>query len=1155
MSFLIVNSLWDNETTCYYSTEERDGKIVVNRISKNSFTGATKSKTHNSLSDAITAAGNSDTIWVYADSNTNINSTPKGIYSMSGEGISYTGETRKTVNIEAFRIEAPEAVSVSGKITLNIHCFKTTSGTNSQLKITDGDINNVFFVSGGAVLNFTAENQLKTPFTNARSLSVSGSTITVSGGTFTCDRGTDNPTYTTIKEGSLVIADSFLSAKEKNVITITDSTFEVGTWEVEGDSRTFIGGIASLKGTITVTESIFRVGNVANGGKITFSRKENYTDTVITEVGMFTNSGGSESEAGLKVNSGITLTATGLENAKSKLVDVSGTLEIKNGETYADISNSGEIKVSGAEARLFAGGMNMSDTSNSGTGRGVLTVTNEAEAHFSGLLGLNKGSDYRKITVTGGATLYAEGIVITESTASGETDKNNKGGVIVVDAHSLVEVSDTGSISGGTINVLTSDLLTDPQDTYLVVYGTIDNSVSISVNGTEKDRLNIDGTPVGDGYYIYTLGGKGIWLTKESQATLYVDSTYTPETTGGYGYNRFSSFTEALAKAEAVGSTSIQIVSENYSETVTPSADKDCFFTDNLTIGGKKVSLSGVGELVLRAQNKKITINSPIESTGWLTVSWPKTIVVAEETTKYAVTTEINAALTAGTNIQLGSNATVSTTGKLSAGNSILIMGPNANTSPSFAGPAHDITITGTGSYVDGTQDEQVSADYMIFVDGGVSITNSKVYLEHALSFTDENYGRSGGFATDAHLVSSNTKWDIQDIVVRYYAGTNTAAADTEAVRNFVSLTENGGIFTFQSGSVLNVRGDLKNIPYKRIGNGGEIAGVIDGAPALTINLDNSTMTVGTYDGEGTCLSGGEIINKGTITMDNDSILIANSYENFGTINISGSKAQAYDSFDNYGVVTVSDGATFTVNGKFTQGGSNDSKYLAVTNATFTADKLSYQGGSISVNGSSFTVSSTSNAAEINLALTIMSTSEQSSTVFFNEISFGGSGSISMDWRSTLSFTGFGSKYTKKFTIGADGFVSATDVIKKKVLDYKGNAENKPTEDYYKELLTGWDTDNYKFIVDNDGDLWIQKTYPIANVTIGGNDSTATPTAPNFRTINGATSVKPDQIFVKDGTYSTASVLNAIPAVIENGTFQKSVTGGLLVNEASSGVW
>ena len=138
MSFLIVNSLWDDVTTCYYSTEEREGKIVVNHISKSSFQGATESTLTHSLSDAITVATDSDTIWVYAHSNTDINSTPKGTYSMSKEEISYTGETRKTVNIEAFRIEAPEAVPVSGIITLNIHCFKTTSGTNSQLKITDG---------------------------------------------------------------------------------------------------------------------------------------------------------------------------------------------------------------------------------------------------------------------------------------------------------------------------------------------------------------------------------------------------------------------------------------------------------------------------------------------------------------------------------------------------------------------------------------------------------------------------------------------------------------------------------------------------------------------------------------------------------------------------------------------------------------------------------------------------------------------------------------------------------------------------------------------------------------------------------------------------------------------------------------------------------
>ena len=158
-----------------------------------------------------------------------------------------------------------------------------------------------------------------------------------------------------------------------------------------------------------------------------------------------------------------------------------------------------------------------------------------------------------------------------------------------------------------------------------------------------------------------------------------------------------------------------------------------------------------------------------------------------------------------------------------------------------------------------------------------------------------------------------------------------------------------------------------------------------------------------------------------------------------------------------------------------------------------------------------------------------------------------------MDWRSTLSFTGFGSNYTDRLTVVTDGFSADTSVIKKKVLDYTGPSGSKPTEDYYEELLSSWDTTNYKFIVDDDGDLWIQKPYNTVYVKASGDDSTATPDDPDFLTVNGATSVKPNEIVIKDGTYGTASVLTAIPAVIEDGTFQKSVTGGLLVNEGSSG--
>ncbi|MBQ7730782.1 MAG: hypothetical protein IJT68_02970 [Lentisphaeria bacterium] len=524
------------------------------------------------------------------------------------------------------------------------------------------------------------------------------------------------------------------------------------------------------------------------------------------------------------------------------------------------------------------GAMTISDTA----GTGSFTVTNDI-------------TNKKRLKVKDGATLDVGGN-ITNSEAgkaidifagatinlTGGSDKKISGGIL-----------DVGTVNESTgANILTEDF-------YILVTGAIDDGVTLNVDKLDGKtswaktitvgevssttitvgdlRSNGDSGAIGGtDYKVTTLDGKGLYLTKNDPSVLYVSADYTGEagtiTADGHlvGYNAFSSFTEALAKAEAFGSTSIQIVSENYSETVSPSADKDYFFKENLTIGGENVSLSGVGELILRAQDRKITINNDIESAGWLTVSWPKTVTE----TKYAATTEINSTLASGTNIQIGSIATVSTTGKLSAGNSILVMGPNANTSPSFVGPTPDVTITGTGSYEDGTHDEQIYAQYMILVDGGVSITDSKVYLEQALSFTDENYGRSGGFVTDAHMVSNNTKWDVQDIVVRYYAGTDGEDI-TDDVRNFVSLTESGGIFTFQSGSVLNVRGNLTNVPYKRIGEGGELAGVIDGAPALTINLDDSTMSVAGY-----------IRNAGTINLKSGSTVSAANITNTGTITV-----------------------------------------------------------------------------------------------------------------------------------------------------------------------------------------------------------------------------------------------------------------------------
>ena len=282
-------------------------------------------------------------------------------------------------------------------------------------------------------------------------------------------------------------------------------------------------------------------------------------------------------------------------------------------------------------------------------------------------------------------------------------------------------------------------------------------------------------------------------------------------------------------------------------------------------------------------------------------------------------TTQVSGHIVSGTFIGFGGNAvTVNETGTIRSGKDIQFLSSGT------------YTIDGNGQYTETIDGKLVAKtvgevkQYQIngalglaFAYGTITVNNTAVNAG-TLSFGD-------GWARNPYnpaltMTSTNSVWDVNEIVVRYFSeagNINTNSAST-------------GTFNFTN-CALNVAHNIVNVPHKAKEDGTDDGLLENCSLAMTINLDNSTMTVG-----------GSITNNGTITMDNNSILIANSYENYGTMSISGSEAQAYNSFDNYGIVTVSDGATFTVNGTFTQYG-NESKYLAVTNATFSADVLDNQ--------------------------------------------------------------------------------------------------------------------------------------------------------------------------------------------------------------------
>ena len=1003
-------------------------------------------------------------------------------------------------------VEAADNVSYAATFNFNGGAFnvkrETGLGTNEAVEL--GSLITVNLTDGAVfdVVNGSVDN--------AGTFNVNSATLKV------------NDTVTVSEGGSLLVdgTSTLKGQGESAAMTLSGTVTLNGGSKLTASNITGTNGTIAAAGAVTVNDSTLSVNSItatAEGASLTFSGSNTLDGVTLTSNGTVTVSAGGS----LSVDGTSTLKGQGAA------MTLSGTVTLNGG---SELTVSNITGVAGVIAA--AGAVRVSDSTLS---MNSITATAEgASLTFSGENSLN------------GVTLDATGNVISNT------------GTLTIDATSSITAATVTSADGNKIKVSATGLGSG----FVKVIDVNTTDRTLNVTGNNANVVLATGTP--DGVHLAQMNGSDdVYIGNEDQSILYVNSTYSDnigDVTSDHhlvGYNAFGSFQQALEVAAArTDATEIRVMGSIESEVFTN--DIMAYLQGNVSItkgGDVQITLleNGTGGrkdlCFVPASGKTLTIACPIVMSG--SGSRPSGIWL-----NYggAGTTSLSALINAKSFVGVDGKVNINSTARITATAGDLQFGRPRDTVA---------TVTSvTGTKTDSALLQLHGGDYQIDVrgiqlaEGTTTVTDTKIKAV-TLSVTDtEDLDAYGGYSGVVVLNATNTTWDLGDMKVLFYTSKSNIDQDASSTLNFTK-------------SFINIGNILKNVPYQTT-DGQDEGEELRSSLAMKINLYGSILNVGTENNSetGTITNAGtikmdasngtaselyanSITNNGTITMDNNSILIANSYENYGTMSISGSEAQAYTSFDNYGVVTVSGGATFTVNGTFTQYG-NESKYLAVTNATFSADVLDNQGGTISVNGSSFTVSSTSTVAEINKTLTITSTSEQSSTVSFNEILFGGSGSISMDWRSELSFTGFGSNYKDKFTIRADGFVSATDVIKKKVLDYKGNAENKPTEDYYKELLTGWDTDDYKFIVDDDGDLWIQKPYNTVYVKASGNDSEATPDDPDFLTVNGATSVKPNEIVIKDGTQTVIAPLNGITTTIKPGsTFNRGVMGGYSIDSGT----
>jgi len=668
----------------------------------------------------------------------------------------------------------------------------------------------------------------------------------------------------------------------------------------------FILENASLTG-----ESLYTYGSVvadkseikATTNHITNLTTFSVTDSTVTASGSFLN-GSSNGHAAKATFDGSTLTATLTNYAGATL----NFIDSNYTRTWGTITNNGTFSVFGGST-ITAKDIVTSD--------GTFTIGGDAQSEattltlsgsLDGTIQLLDGAKISASSIAAGGTLnigmhqvvenevptpVGNNVAFSGANSFATTEITNAG-TITVDAGASISAK---SIEGGTLNLVANTTAIGAETATLVVTADLSashdtaiqvNGVAAFANAAERDAfyaadqafVAVTGTSAGS-FTLLKDGNQYSLIQTPNQETLYVG---TAEDLAGHpnyvlNFNAFTSFKDALLKAVEVGSATVTVISDGYTDA---SAGYDVALTKSLTINGKSVTITGEGEICIwDAPEAQLTYNSNIATADNIVVSWqPGGVTYPVLRPKTQAT--INADISAGKMIQFGSDATVSETATLNhavlpltadlgvalSGRNVQFSGPyNGMTLENATASAFSVSITGTGTY-DATktyEDAQVLAESLTFVDGSIGATNSKVYATGRLLFTDDGVARQ--IPLTASLVSNNTTWNVNELKVAYYAGSDTAEATRE-----VTLAEGAGVFTFTN-SVLNITGALDNVARKRIGGSSISDAAIAGAPALTINLDASTVSAatinnaGTIEATGASTINGAITNSGTFTV------------------------------------------------------------------------------------------------------------------------------------------------------------------------------------------------------------------------------------------------------------------------------------------------
>ena len=797
-----------------------------------------------------------------------LTTTSGGLIQTSGTGTVLNGVTNSGTLQLPNNTEATlqGTITNAGTIQFNSSNNYTGFAMGTAVTLTGGgtltmsDNNeNVLFasVSGGSLTNvnntISGSGQIgldNLAFTNdaggvVDAVSANGNNLTIEGTAGTTNQGlmeassggTLDFTSTTVTNPGGTIKALTGGTVVLNDVSVTGGTLATtgtGVMEMSGDS-TVLNGVTN-SGTLTLpnnTEATLQ-GTLTNTGAIQFNSANNYT--------------------GFAVGTAVTLTGGGTltmsDNNENVLFANAAGASLTN--VNNTISGSGQIGLDNLAFTNDAGGVVDAVSAKGNT----LFIEGSAGTTNLGLMEASSGGtlEISSTTVTntnGTANGTIEALSGGEVLLSGATIA---GGTLTTTGTGVVVAQSGSELNGATNTVTNAGTLEIPNDSSLLIAGTINNTGTIgseSSNNTTGIELNsATGTISGTGSITFSDNDANYIYSATGGAQLTI-----AQPVSGPGGNIGDGNTVITNKS------TIDATASAHGNTLT--IDPDGTFTNNGTLeatGGGSLALEGgtftnTGATISAGSASTVTLEGGVTVTGG-TLSGAGTIVLDNSATLNGVTNSSTVQLPNSTTSYL--EGTINNTGAIQV---------NSINNGTVLAPSGAVTLTGGGT---------------------VTLSdNNNNYIENngSGSLTNVNNTISGsGNIGDGGTAFTNESAGVVDATS---AKGNTLTVDTPT-------GVNAGLIEASSGGTLLIEGTINNA-------GGTIEGLAGSGSSAggTVNIDGATITGGTLNTLGTGVNASSmsfygsaildgVTNQGTINLPNNNIAeLEGTVTNNGSINVS----------------------------------------------------------------------------------------------------------------------------------------------------------------------------------------------------------------------------------------------------------------------------